>query len=134
MPRPPRLFCRTFNSHLFSRVRARGRMPIEVCGGAGLRARGTVHSVCSFLKSVFQLQRLAETTINSMLILTESSNHYQPYYSHLKTDGSKCAFWDLQQHFFFRKCVSILTRAPPQLCNLFGRECNSTEVTKKRNG
>ena len=21
------------------------------------------------------------------------------------TDGSKCAFWDLQQHFFFRKCV-----------------------------
>ena len=86
-------------------VRARGRMPTEVCGGA-----------------------------ETMLFLTESSNHYQPYYSHLKTDGSNCAFWDLQQHCFFRKCLSILTRAPPKLCNLFGRECNSTEVTKNRNG
>ena len=39
-----------------------------------------------------------------------------------------------RQHFYFRKCLSILTRAPPQLCNLFGRECNNTEVTKNRNG
>ena len=28
----------------------------------------------------------------------------------------------------------FLKRAPPQLCNLFGWECNSTEVTKNRNG
>ena len=28
----------------------------------------------------------------------------------------------------------LLKRAPPKLCNLFGRECNSTEVTKNRNG
>ena len=76
------------------------------------------------------MQRLGETT----LILTEFSNHYQPSYSHPKTDGSNCAFWDLQQHCFSRKCLSILTLASLQLCNLFARECNSTEVTKNRNG
>ena len=70
-----------------------------------------------------------------MLMFAEFSNHYQPYNSHLKTtDGSSCAFWDLQTTFLLSNMPSILTRAPPQLCNLFGRECNSTEVTKNRNG
>ena len=78
-------------------------------------ARGREITVCSF-QGVFLLQRLAKT----MVVLTEFYKHYQPFCTHIKTcDGSQCAFWDLQQHFYFRKCLSILTRAPPQPCNLF---------------
>ena len=60
------------------------------------------------LRCVFQLQRLAVTS----LILNLFSNHYQPYNSHLKTtDGSSCAFWDLQTTFLLSNMPSILTRA-----------------------
>ena len=101
---------------------------VNLCGGPPLKKKKK-----PLVQQTLQLSVRAQ--------VAPSSNERPPgaaakaYYTHLKTtDGSKCAFWDLQQHLFFRKCLSILTRAPPQLCNLFGRECNSTEVTKNRNG
>ena len=36
--------------------------------------------------------------------------------------------------FLLSKMPQHFDRAPLQLCNLFGRECNSNEVTKNRNG
>ena len=119
--------------NLFSNARAAALVVLFYCSSTRIDHLRHSHRTLEGLRAVSCTHERA-LVIAPLNFLTRFSSHYQPYYSHLKTDGSNCAFWDLQQHCFFRKCLSILTRAPPQLCNLFGRECNSTEVTKNRNG